>query len=117
MNTTTNGTRTTPTPSAAPRRTTVPRVDIYENQDEVLLFADVPGATGDGVNVELDKGELSIRARRGGDATGPDYERVFRVSPDIDASKIEAELANGVLRVRLPKADALRPRKIQVKAS
>jgi HSP20 family protein len=113
-----NGTHPTPAPSAAPRRTVVPRVDVYENQDEVLLFLDVPGVAAGGVEVELDAGELRIRARRQGDApTGPDYERAFRVSPGVDGSKVEAELTNGVLRVRLPKADALRPRKIQVKAS
>jgi HSP20 family protein len=113
-----NGTHPRPAPSAAPRRTVVPRVDVYENQDEVLLFLDVPGVAAGGVEVELDKEELRIRARRQDDApTGPDYERAFRVSPGIDGSKVEAELTNGVLRVRLPKADALRPRKIQVKAS
>jgi HSP20 family molecular chaperone IbpA len=114
----TNGTLSNPSSAAAPRRATFPRVDVYENQDEVLLFADVPGAASDGVNVNLDKGELSIRARRSGDgAGGPDYERVFRVSSGIDASKIEAELTNGVLRVRLPKVATLKPRRIQVKAS
>ena len=103
-----------------------PAVDIYENADELLLVADMPGvATGD-LRVHFEKGHLSIEGRR---ESGPDhnpvaaeflpidFRRTFAVPQGIDPEKISADLRSGVLRVHLPKADALKPRQIQVRAS
>jgi HSP20 family molecular chaperone IbpA len=101
-------------------------VDVYENANELLVLADVPGATKDTVAVHVDKGQLTLEARREPAAHGTvleaeyrpvDYHRVFSVPQGIDASKIEAELSAGVLRVRLPKSEALKPRRIEIKAS
>jgi HSP20 family protein len=113
------------TPERVKQRMTVaPLVDVYENQDELLLLADVPGATKDGINVHLDKGQLTIEARRPDETTGSpvaaehrpcDYFRVFSVPQGIDASKIDAQLNQGVRRLRLPKAEAVKPRRIEVK--
>ena|SRR5208283_3265041 len=112
--------------------TVMPLVDVYENPNEILLWADVPGATRDGVEVHVDKGQLTLFAKRAPDPTSEpgkrgspvetehrpyDYHRVFAVPSGIDATKIEAELASGVLKVRLPKSDALKPRRIEVKVS
>ncbi len=103
-----------------------PRVDVYENAHELLVLADVPGATKDSMTVHLDKGELTLEARRETPTHGSpvqaeyrplDYHRVFAVPQGIDASKIEAQLTAGVLRVRLPKSEALKPRRIEIKAS
>jgi HSP20 family protein len=108
----------------AQRATVQPVVDVYENQDELLLVADVPGARKDGVSVHLDNGQLTIEARRSDDLPGAalitesrqyDYFRAFTVPQGIDASKIEAQLNSGVLRLHLPKSDALKPRRIEVK--
>jgi HSP20 family molecular chaperone IbpA len=103
--------------------TVAPLVDVFENANEILLWADVPGAARDGVSVQVDKGQLTLSARRPVDANGAatqprayDYHRVFAVPAGIDATKIEAELRDGVLKVRLPKSEALRPRRIEVKA-
>jgi HSP20 family molecular chaperone IbpA len=99
-------------------------VDVYENADELLVVADVPGASPDGIDVQLQKGQLAILARRGGETTGTplateyrsrDYFRVFSVPHGIDASKIDAQLTAGVLRLRLPKSESLKPRRIEVK--
>jgi HSP20 family molecular chaperone IbpA len=98
-----------------PRAFVAPRVDVYENADELLIVADVPGATSDSVRVEIDKGELLLEAKRV--APAYDYRRVFSVPSGIDASKIEATLSSGVLHVKLPKSDALKPRRIQVKSA
>jgi HSP20 family protein len=107
------------------RATLQPVVDVYENQDELLLVADVPGARKDGVSVHLDNGQLTIEARRVDESPGSalitesrpyDYFRAFTVPQGIDASKIEAQLTGGVLRLHLPKSDALKPRRIEVKA-
>lgn len=106
------------------RETVTPPVDVYENADELLLVADVPGATQDGVDVQLDKGQLTIRARRDEETTGApmaleyrprDYFRVFSVPQGIDASRIDAQLSAGVLHLRLPKSESLKPRRIEVK--
>jgi HSP20 family protein len=107
------------------RASVQPVVDVYENQDELLLLADVPGARRDGVTVHLEGGQLMIEASRVDESPGSaltvesracDYFRAFNVPQGIDASKIEAQLTSGVLRLRLPKSEALKPRRIQVEA-
>jgi len=107
-------------------RTVTPVVDIYENSTEILLIADVPGVNSTGLNVHLENGELSIEASRSADVKGSvlvqgyqplDYLRVFKVPNTIDASKISAELKNGVLNIHLPKVETLRPRRIEVKSA
>jgi HSP20 family molecular chaperone IbpA len=106
--------------------TVTPRVDVYENANELLLVADMPAATKDTVSIQLDKGRLTIDATRVDGAQGPSmiaeyrpaaYARVFSIPQGIDTQKIDAQLTNGVLRLRLPKSDALKPRQIQVRAS
>lgn len=107
------------------RPTVAPRVDVYENREELLLLVDVPGATKEGINVQFAKGELIIEAKRApegaklvfGEMEPFDYSRVFTAPRGIDQERIEAELANGVLRVRLPKSDATKVRRIEVKTS
>ena len=107
------------------RLTVAPRVDVYENADELLLVADVPGATKETVSVQLEKGQLTIEATRSPASEGSplveeyrpaDYARVFAIPQGVDASKIDAQLSSGVLRVRLPKSEALKPRRIDVRA-
>jgi HSP20 family protein len=104
-----------------------PHVDILEQADELLVLADVPGADGEGIDVNFEDGTLTIHA-----PVDPrqdqqhefllheygvgDYCRSFRVSEAIDAGKITAAYADGVLTLRLPKAEAVKPRKIKVKA-
>lgn len=103
-----------------------PACDIYENPDEVLVVADLPGVAADRLDVRLEKGELCIVARRDilpkdGQALGTelrdcDFRRRFVVPGGIDADKIRAELKDGVLWLHLPKSDALKPKLIQVRA-
>lgn len=103
-----------------------PNVDILEKADELTVVADVPGTTPDGIDVDFDGGELTIHARvppRNQDVEFllreygvGDYYRTFRVSEAIDASRITAEYADGVLTLHLPKAEAVKPRKIPVRA-
>jgi HSP20 family protein len=106
-------------------RAITPAVDIYENNTEILLIADVPGVNPDGLNVHLENGELTIEASRSAEMQGAvlvqgyqslDYLRVFKVPNTIDAGKIAAELKNGVLNIHLPKVETLRPRRIEVKS-
>jgi HSP20 family molecular chaperone IbpA len=102
------------------RPTLTPTVDIYENNDEVLILADLPGVAKADLAVHLEKGKLTIDGKRppGGEpgAEAFDYRRTFAVPQGIDAEKIVAGLTGGVLRLHLPKSAALKPRQIEIKA-
>jgi HSP20 family protein len=108
------------------RATTTPPCDIYENKDEILLVADLPGVTADALTIHLDNGELSLQARREVNAQqtsvvaaeyrDADFQRRFAVPNGIDGAKIHAELKNGVLRLHLPKSEGIKPREITVRA-
>ncbi len=91
-------------------------VDIYEGTDELLLLADLPGVEPDGLSVSFEAPELRIEGRRGAGDSAAVYSRTFRVSEQIDAAGITAELNAGVLRLRLAKAAHTKPRKIEVRA-
>ena len=102
-----------------------PRVDILETEQELVLLADLPGVRPSDVDVRFENGELTIHGRRAPSNAGKrralweyepaHYHRAFRLSEDVAADRIEAELKNGVLTVRLPKAEAAKPRRINVK--
>jgi HSP20 family protein len=105
--------------------TVAPRVDILETDDEILVFADMPGVAAQDVDIRFENGELTVHGRR--TASHPDkekaarefevtsYFRSFQVTEQIAADRIEAELKNGVLTLHLPKVEAVKPRRIAVK--
>lgn len=90
-------------------------VDIYEGADELLLLADLPGVEPEGLTVSFEAPELRIEGRRGSGDTASVYSRNFRVSEQIDANGISAELTAGVLKLRLAKAAHTKPRKLEVR--
>ena len=104
--------------------TYTPRVDILETEEELLLLADLPGVKEGDVDIRFENGELTLHARRAPmRTTGAvlwenevgDFFRAFRISEQIDAEKIWAELKLGVLTLHLPKVEAAKPRKITVR--
>jgi HSP20 family protein len=104
-------------PASTTRARQVPLpVDIYEDQDELLLLADLPGVEPEGLSVSFEAPELRIEGRRGSGDTESVYSRTFRVSEHIDPNGISAELVAGVLKLRLAKAAHTKPRKIEVRA-
>jgi len=118
------------TESAAEPTTTrpvvAPTVDIYENEREYLILADLPGVPTDGVRIRFENGELSLDATRENGETGEiigseivvaDYRRLFRIPETVNSDAIDAKLQNGVLHLVLPKAGKARPRQISVKAN
>lgn len=106
-----------PAPVAATRARQVPLpVDIYEGNDALLLLADLPGVEPDGLTVSFEAPELRVEGRRGSGENSSVYSRTFRVSEQIDPNGISAELASGVLKLRLAKAAHTKPRKIEVRA-
>jgi len=100
-------------PTRAETRRVTPAVDIYENQAGFLILADLPGVEPSGLNVEFNPPELRVRAQ----STGLSYERRFELGSGVDPTTTSAELKNGVLRIELKKSEAVRPRRIEVRAS
>ena len=95
-----------------------PAIDILENDQEVVLLADVPGTTADRVSIDVQHEQLKLVARaEAPDGATIEYRRLFRVGSAISAENITAQLTNGVLTLKLPKGDAYRPRKIAVQSS
>lgn len=104
-----------------PDRYAVPPVDIYENDEGLVVVADLPGVTREGLTVQVEQGILTIDGRVDRQTPGrplrreftfvPFY-RQFRIAEAIDAARIRASLQNGVLRLELPRAEAAKPRRI-----
>ena len=105
-----------------------PLIDIHEEPERLVLQADLPGVTEHTLTVQLEENVLSLRAEV--PSTLPDdakplleefrpgvFARSFILSDEVDRSKIEAALNNGVLELILPKADRARPRRIEVKST
>jgi HSP20 family protein len=109
-------------------KTFVPRVDIYETKEAIYLIADMPGADEKTVDVELEKNILTISGRVENGKVKDynlvfseyevgDYERQFTISDEIDRDKIKATVKQGVLRLELPKAEKVKPKKIAINAA
>jgi len=105
-----------------------PAVDIFETDKELILLADMPGVKAKDLTIDLREGVLAISTKVDPpEAPGEvgilreyqegNYYRKFNLSDVIDQSKIEADLKDGVLRLTLPKAESVAPRKIEVKAA
>ena len=107
-------------------RQVTPFVDIYENQDELLLRADMPGVLSEALDVRIDKDVLIIEGKKQLDSDDGllrcelapcTYTRSFSLPKTIDREKIDASLERGVLEVHMPKRESVKPRRIQVTAS
>lgn len=102
-----------------------PIVDIYENESEILLHAEMPGVSREGISINIDNGKMILSGVRHLQVSGAtnwrefgetEYRRVFSVPQAIDVEKVHAELRDGVLRLHLPKSEAAKPRQIEIKA-
>lgn len=105
-----------------------PNVDIVETANELIVHADMPGVQRDDIDIRFDDGELTIhghvqpRQPAGQSYMLQQYEvghfhRTFRLGEHVDAEKIRAEFARGVLTLHLPKHESARPRKIAVQGA
>jgi HSP20 family molecular chaperone IbpA len=104
-----------------------PNVDILESDEEVIVLADLPGVRSEDLDINFERGTLTLHGKvapRQPQGTEllmqeygvGDFHRTFEVSEHIDAERIHAELGDGVLSLHLPKVEAVRPRKIEVKS-
>ncbi len=106
----------------------VPRADIYELNEEIVVAMDMPGINENAIEITLEKNILNVKGFAQIDDAGElslaaaeyeigDYERSFRISDAVAKDKIEAVYKDGVLRLILPKAEKAKAQKIAVKVS
>jgi len=100
-----------------------PATDIIETADAVVLKLDMPGVSKQNVDLTIDKDMLTIVGKARPEESWEavyrethvgDYERQFTLTADVDSSRITATMAHGVLTVRIPKAEQVKPRKINI---
>lgn len=112
----------------SPEKVFVPRVDILETDEAILLCADLPGVDDKGIDITLEKNVLTLKATPVGqrpEGYSPAYleydvgnfERVFTVSDAVDRNGIQATVKNGVLQLKLPKSKQKLSQKITVQAA
>lgn len=103
----------------------VPPVDVIEDKTGITLYADMPGVAKDKLYLQIDAETLTIRGEVGLDMPSglesthaevglTQYRRAFTLSRELDTDKISADFANGVLKLRIPKAEHALPRKIDI---
>jgi HSP20 family molecular chaperone IbpA len=106
----------------------LPPVDVIEDAGGITLRADLPGVPKERLKLEMDaetliiEGEVELDVPAGLEATHaevslPRYRRVFTLSKELDTNKLDAELKNGVLTLRIQKAEHARPRRIEIRAA
>jgi len=108
------------TARASEKPRVAPPVDVFENKDEILVLADLPGVTKDALSVRLEDQELMIQGTQPDSPDSSswpavDFYRTFRVPNTIDPNGVIAELKNGILSIKLKKREETKPKQIEVK--
>ena len=112
----------------ADNRFMVPRVDVLEDEAGITLLADLPGVPKDKLELKVDGDTLLVEGSVAApmpqqlqsvyaEIRVPRYRRSFTLSRELDAGRIEANLKDGVLNLRIPKQEHARPRRIEIRAS
>ncbi|MFZ2651094.1 MAG: Hsp20/alpha crystallin family protein [Burkholderiaceae bacterium] len=110
------------------QRAALPDVDVFENDSGITLLADMPGVNKDNLELRIDGDSLLIEGGVQPQTPGgleavyaevrvPRYRRAFTLSRELDTTKIEANLTDGVLTLRIPKQVYAQPRRIAVQSS
>jgi HSP20 family molecular chaperone IbpA len=105
-----------------------PPVDVIEDASGITLYADLPGVSRDKLSLQVDADTLTIEAEsalsvaEGLQSSHTEvglarFHRVFTLSKELDTEKVSAELAHGVLKLRIPKASHAQPRRIEVQVA
>jgi len=113
---------------AAAENALMPPVDVFEDATGITLLADLPGVPKDRLHLQVEaetltiEGEVALEVPEGMEATHaevnlPRYRRVFTLSRELDTDKVSAEFRNGVLTLRIPKAEHAQPRRIEVEVT
>lgn len=115
------------TPQDGPQRAVLPAVDVFEDASGITLLADMPGVPKEQLELKVEgdalliEGSVQSRTPEGLEAVYaevrvPRYRRSFTLSRELDSTRIEASMKDGVLRLRIPKAAHAQPRRIEVTA-
>jgi HSP20 family protein len=111
--------------SAAPG---YPAMNVWTDENSAIVTAELPGVKIDDIDISVEKDTLTLRGSRRAEETAEDatfhrrerrygdFQRAFRLSFRVDPDGVEAELKNGVLSILLPRAEADKPKKIEIKA-
>ncbi len=104
--------------------TSFPALNVWQTEQDVFVEAELPGVTHEQLDISVLSGQLTLRGERRPsgeqqtwhrrERTFGAFERTLRLPADVNADKVEAKLEHGVLTIRLPKAEAAKPRKISV---
>ena len=103
----------------------MPPVDVVEDSAGITLYADLPGVSREALHVRVEddtlyiEGDLGLKIPESMESSHaevglPRYRRVFTLSKELDSNKVSAELKQGVLKLRIPKADHAQPKRIQI---
>ncbi|MGB2817519.1 MAG: Hsp20/alpha crystallin family protein [Burkholderiaceae bacterium] len=109
-------------------RTMVPRVDMLEDETGITLLADLPGVSRESLELHVEGESLTIEGAvtaatpEAMEATYaevrvPRFRRSFTLSRELDGGRIEAQLRDGVLRLRIPKQEHAQPRRVSIKVA
>ena len=108
------------------RFTTIPLVDIFEEKERYILYADMPGVSKENIELTLDNKELTIIGKVADSAeygnveysefATTNFKRNFIVNEEIDTKNLSASIENGVLHLSLPKSEKTKPRRIEIKS-
>ena len=115
-------------PAARTEASLLPPVDVIEDAQGITLYADLPGVPKEKLTLQIEadtltiEGEIGLSVPEGMEATHAEvglarYRRVFTLSKELDAGKVAAEFRNGVLKLRIPKAEHAQPRRIEVQVA
>jgi len=106
-----------------------PSVDIFENKDQIVLEAELPGISPDDVNISIENNVLTIHGERNFEKKDESdnfhrversygsFTRSFTLPPTVSSENVNANFDNGVLRLELAKREEAKPRRIEIKAS
>jgi HSP20 family protein len=107
----------------------VPPVDIFQDKDNLVLRAEVPGVDKDAIDVRVENGLLTLAGERKTETDLDDanafrrerifgrFARSFTLPTSVDAARITAKYRDGVLEIVLPKAEAAKPKRVEVQAA
>jgi len=119
--------KTPATSDSGERRYLIPRIDVLEDESGITLLADLPGVPRESLELKVEGDALLVEGvvttpmaqelqSVYAEVRVPRYRRTFTLSRELDASRIEANLKDGVLNLRIPKQEHAKPRRVEVRA-
>ena len=100
-----------------------PATDVQETGEDIILRFDMPGVSSENIDLTVEKGTLTVTGRADPEEQGHavyretnigDYRRVFSLNEGVDADHIQAEMKAGVLTVKIPKPEKVKPKRIAI---